>query len=345
MRFDKIWVVARKDMAELRSNKYVVYTLIFMPVMMSIIIPLSFLPAVYAFSSQTSSEPLELNLTPVASYSNENITSIDVRNATIENCTIRSADVFSSRIINSTLIDVRVNGSELKNVEARDYTVIRFSNLRNVDLDRTSEAVRSAYLEEEPEDVRIFVDIVLNSMVIFFMMIPAIIPTVIASYSFVGEKTNKSLEPLLATPTSDAELLIGKSLSIFIPTMLATIASFVVFTIIIDFTTYPLLGFYPVPTPIWIYSVFVLGPLFSVMSIALNVYVSSKVSDVRASQQFGALVILPLVAFLILAIAGIVSLSLVNLLVFTFLVLLIDIGIVYLSIETFKREEILVRWK
>lgn len=345
MRLSKIWVVARKDLAELRTNKYVIYTLIFMPIIMAVIIPISFMPAVYSGGFETYGEPVELDLSLSVTFKNRDINETMVMNATIENCTVRSSYVYSSRILNSTLFDTRVNGSELVNVSVRDYSVIRNSNLWDVDLSRSSSTVNSAHLNEDPYDIRVFVDIVLNSMIIFFMMIPAIIPTVIASYSFVGEKTNKSLEPLLATPTTDGELLLGKSLSIFIPTMLATLVSFAVFTIIIDVGTFPVLGFYPVPTPTWIFAVFVLGPLFSVMSIAMNVYVSSKVSDVRASQQLGSLVIMPLVLLMILAITGIISLNIGYLLIFTFFIILIDIGIVYLSIRTFKREEILVRWK
>ncbi len=345
MRFDKVWIVARKDMAELRTNKYVLYTLVFMPVIMAVVIPFSFLPVIYTGAFETSSEQVELDLTPSVTFTDQKINRTMIVNATIENCTVRSSYVYSSRIFNSTLLDTRVNGSELVNVSVADVSVIRNSNLWNVDVSPSSTTVNCAYVDQDPSDVRIFVDIVLNSMILFFMMIPAVIPTVIASYSFVGEKTNKSLEPLLATPTTDGELLVGKSLSIFIPTMIATFISFVVFTIIIDVGTYPVLGFYPVPTPVWIYSIFVLGPLFAIMSIALNVYVSAKVTDVRASQQFGSLVIMPLVLLMVLAIMGIISLSIGYLLVFTLFVALIDVGIVYLSIKTFKREEILVRWK
>jgi ABC-2 type transport system permease protein len=332
-------------MAELRTNNYVVFTLIFMPIIMAVIVPISFLPALYSGGFETNAEPVDINLSLNATYSQQNLTGVTVRNATIENCTVTSSYIYSSLILNSTLSDTRVADSELVGVEVRNYSIIRGSNMLEVDVSFTSHTVNSAYLDEDPYDVMIFVDVVLNSMIIFFMMIPAIIPTVIASYSFVGEKTNRSLEPLLATPTTDGELLVGKSVSIFIPTILATLVSFVVFTLIIDFGTFPVLGFYPVPTPIWIYAVFVLGPLFAVMSIALNVYVSSKVSDVRASQQFGSLVIMPLVLLMVLAIAGIISLSIGYLLIFTLFILLIDAGIVFLSIKTFKREEILVKWK
>ena len=44
-----------------------------------------------------------------------------------------------------------------------------------------------------------------DALVFIFIILAAIIPTVIGSYSIVGEKIEKSLEPLLATPTTDSE--------------------------------------------------------------------------------------------------------------------------------------------
>jgi len=58
---------------------------------------------------------------------------------------------------------------------------------------------------------------VVNQFLLLFMMLPVIIPVTIAAYSIVGEKTTHSLEPLLATPITTAELLAGKSLAAALP--------------------------------------------------------------------------------------------------------------------------------
>jgi ABC-2 type transport system permease protein len=50
----------------------------------------------------------------------------------------------------------------------------------------------------------------LNTFEFFYVIIPAIISVPIASYSIVGEKVEKSLEPLLATPTTDGEICSGR---------------------------------------------------------------------------------------------------------------------------------------
>jgi len=55
----------------------------------------------------------------------------------------------------------------------------------------------------------------LNAFSFFFIIASAVLPTAIAAYSIVGEKVEKSLEPLLATPTTDSEILLGKSIADF----------------------------------------------------------------------------------------------------------------------------------
>jgi ABC-2 type transport system permease protein len=64
----------------------------------------------------------------------------------------------------------------------------------------------------------------LNAFSFFFIIGAAVLHTAIASYSLVGEKVEKSLEPLLATPVTDSEILLGKSLAAFLPPMAAIYA-------------------------------------------------------------------------------------------------------------------------
>jgi ABC-type Na+ efflux pump permease subunit len=68
----------------------------------------------------------------------------------------------------------------------------------------------------------------------YFVIIPAALASIIGSYSFVGEKIERSLEPLLATPTTDGELLLGKSLAAFIPCMGVTYIGIAIFSVLID---------------------------------------------------------------------------------------------------------------
>src|SRR5215210_5442267 len=61
-----------------------------------------------------------------------------------------------------------------------------------------------------------------QQMSILFSLLPLILPSIIASYSVVGEKTSRTLEPILATPVRTWELLMAKCLSAVIPSLVAT---------------------------------------------------------------------------------------------------------------------------
>jgi len=87
----------------------------------------------------------------------------------------------------------------------------------------------------------------LNSFSFFLVIGAAFVPLGIASYSIVGEKVEKSLEPLLATPLTDGEILLGKSISAIVPTLVAMYAAAAVFMVGMDEVAFSKLGYYYFP--------------------------------------------------------------------------------------------------
>ncbi len=339
MRWDKVWTVARKDLAEFRKNKYIMYTILLMPMLMGIVLPLIYMTPFAMVTPET--EPHDLGLNTQFTMTGENVTGTH-SNTTFVNCNITNAVITGSVIEGGNVGSTLVRNSYLGNTTLTDSAMFH-SNLNNVTY-IGSAASDVVVLGQEPPDLE-FLGQFIDFLLMFFIIIPVTIPTVIASYSFVGEKVSKSLEPLLATPTSDSELLVGKSLSIFLPCMAATWLSFIPFAAIVTVMASPVLGYTPILSPVWLVGVILLAPLFCVMSIALNVIVSSKVSDVRASQQIGSLIVLPVVLIFVVVLLGGLQLTVLNMLLVTALVLIIDIGILLLAVKTFRRESILVNWK
>jgi ABC-2 type transport system permease protein len=187
--------------------------------------------------------------------------------------------------------------------------------------------------------------LLINLFTTYFVIIAAILPTIIASYSFVGEKLEKSLEPLLATPTTDGELLFGKSLASFIPCVGATYIGALIFVITIDAWSVINLGVLLVPNVYWAIVMGVMTPLVCILSVEANVIISSRVNDIRAAQQLGAFVILPIILVMVFA-STVQTIPLVTLaLILSGGIALADIAMFYLSKATFKREEILTKWK
>src|SRR3974390_2338693 len=63
---------------------------------------------------------------------------------------------------------------------------------------------------------------------LYMLIVPAIIPSVLSAYSVVGERDQGTLEPVLTTPIHSEEFLVGKALAAFIP---AVAVAYVIFGI------------------------------------------------------------------------------------------------------------------
>ncbi len=170
-------------------------------------------------------------------------------------------------------------------------------------------------------------------------------PLGIAAYSLVGEKVQKSLEPLLATPTTDEEILAGKSIAAFLPAMAATYIGALIFTVLVDLFTHNTLKSLYLPNSKFAIILFLLAPLACILSVGYNVLVSSRVNDVRTAQQLGALILVPFGALYLLSEIQVFSLTTSNMLIVAAIMVLVDIGVFYMVKATFRREEILTRWK
>ena len=341
MRFDKVWTVAKKDLAEFRTNKYVMYTVLLMPLLLSVVLPVIYLAP---FSSMVSNpDPLDVANGPFMNeYANETIVGGNYTNASFVGCDLTNVIAVDCRFEASNLSTTLVRDCYVGN-STLNSSALFHSNYWNVGFFNSTSA-GGVDVSGQSSDQSFLLQFI-SFLLIFFIMIPVIMPTVMASYSFVGEKLNRSLEPLLATPTTDTELLAGKAISIFLPCMVMTWVSFIPFLFIVNAFASGPLGYVPLPNTVWLIGVFILAPVFCVTSIALNVVVSSRVSDVRASQQIGSLVVLPVVVFFVVALAGFFTLGPEVMLILSGLVLLVDLGIAYLCLKTFQREQILIRWK
>jgi ABC-2 type transport system permease protein len=86
-------------------------------------------------------------------------------------------------------------------------------------------------------------------------------------------------------------------------------------------------------------------PLACLFSVEVIVLVSSRVTDVRAAQQIGGLVVLPFAGLYVLGEISAVQLTEPTLLDLSGLLLLADLALFYVSRAAFRREEILTQWK
>ncbi|MFX1607191.1 MAG: ABC transporter permease [Promethearchaeota archaeon] len=129
----------------------------------------------------------------------------------------------------------------------------------------------------------------------------AIIPaSLIAANALVGEREQNTLEPLLCTPLTDRELLIGKVLSSFIPSIALLLGS-ILESEIGTFILLMLAGYPPmlVPDIAGLFLLLTAGPLMILAVNSMMILISGKVTRVyEAYQTSGATVmvfILPMI--------------------------------------------------
>lgn len=185
----------------------------------------------------------------------------------------------------------------------------------------------------------------MNAFAFFFAIGGSLVPTLLASYSLVGEKVEKSMEPLLATPITDGELLLGKGIGAFIPSLGSLYIGSIVFMVLSDLMTHGTLGYYTFPN--WTIGIIllVLLPLMSILSVEWSVIVSARATDPRAAQLQGILIAIPLFVIYVAIEVGAISLNTTTIWIISGAALVADIILFFLSTRIFQREEILTKWK
>ncbi len=150
---------------------------------------------------------------------------------------------------------------------------------------------------------------------------------------------------MLATPITTAELLIGKSLSAVIPAVLATYAAFGIYAagawIILRNPTL----FAAMMDARWLLAIFIAGPLMAILEVNVALMVSSRVNDPRVAEQLSMVILFPVLMVFFGQIAGLVLINQAFVIIASIVLVLLDIGLVYMAVNMFQREAILTRWK
>jgi len=184
--------------------------------------------------------------------------------------------------------------------------------------------------------------LVLYFLAPIFLIVPIMASSVIASDSFAGEKERKTIEALLATPLTDAELFLGKILVAFIPAIIITFASFAIYSVVVDFLTMDMFnGLRLMPNQIWLTMIFGLSPAIALTSIGLTVTISAKVKGFREAQQISVILLAPILGLVFAQISGALFLGEAVLYALIGVFVLVDVIVFYIGIKLFQREEIL----
>ncbi|SEM18997.1 ABC-2 type transporter [Mesobacillus persicus] len=152
-------------------------------------------------------------------------------------------------------------------------------------------------IAETPEQqiVYLFINYILPSL---FLLVPIITASVVAANSFVGEKERRTLESLLFSPVSIKTLFISKTVASFIPSFLVSVISFILCGLIINGLGYQLFQEIIFPSGNWIVLITCLSPMVTLMTVLLNLFISSRVKTYQEAQNISGIIILPVIGMI-----------------------------------------------
>lgn len=183
-----------------------------------------------------------------------------------------------------------------------------------------------------------------QQFLLLFLLSPIVGAVSLAAYSVVGEKQGRTLEPLLTTPLTTAEILLAKVLASFLPALLVEAVGVAMYFGLMFFFASPGV----IPAVVGVRTALLLGlvgPLASLVALQATIAVSSRVNDPRSAQQIAVLLVLPLVGMLLGQIAGAFFVTTTVLAIMTAVLAVLWLLLVLLSVALFDRETILTRWR
>ena len=180
---------------------------------------------------------------------------------------------------------------------------------------------------------------------IMYLLMPMILAAGSSALSIVREKEQRTLEPILATPIQDVQLLWAKLFAVMGAPLLVTWATGLVGLLVSAVASYFLIDVAIGPTAGNLVALILLGPVLAAAAGLAGIGVSMRLTDSQAANQFVGLVIVP--AALVLAalfgrpamvspLAGLAG-------------MVIGVGICALlfrrALRRLRREELLTRWR
>ncbi len=171
------------------------------------------------------------------------------------------------------------------------------------------------------------------------LLIPVLVPALLSAYAVVGERDQGTLEPVLTTPVGRAELLIGKAVAIFMPTVALAYLMFGVFVAITQLAARPAVAAAVRHAP-QLPAALVFIPLLAAWAIWVGLAISARATDTRVAQQLSTLGSLPPVALAALMSFQVISPTFTLAATLAGALLVIDCGACLVVARLFDRERL-----
>jgi len=186
------------------------------------------------------------------------------------------------------------------------------------------------------------IDMIMNNVIpIFFILIPVMASSVMASGSFIGEKEKSTLETLLYCPLPLKKIFNAKILASFLLSMAVCVFSFIVMMIISEALFFVLTGSLIMPSVNWLIILFLVSPAAAIIAISLIVRNSAKSQSSEEAQQSSLFLVLPIVLLIVGQFTGIMMISVKLFLLIAGVLVIIAVLMFKNSFHKFNYEELL----
>lgn len=187
-----------------------------------------------------------------------------------------------------------------------------------------------------------------RGMIVYFMapiflMIPVVVATVLATAAFVGEKERDTLEGLLFTPLTDRELVIGKILVSWVPAVLVTWLSTLIYAGVVAALARPWRDDWFFPTGTWFALVGVIAPLVAFFAVGCIVLISHRASTLQGAQAVAGLLVLPVIVLIMSQAAGAMAFDGRVVVAIGLVAAVGDVLMFHLAVQRFDRDRFVTR--
>jgi len=169
------------------------------------------------------------------------------------------------------------------------------------------------------------------------LLVPFMVANVIAADGFAGERERKTLEPLLYTPATDAELFVAKLLAAWIPAVMIAFCGALVYAVIVNIVAWPVMQRVFFPNTTWVVMVLWMAPAFAALGLGGMLLVSLRVRGMQEATQLGGLFVLPVIALVVGEVRGAILLGPLMAVGTGLLVWMIAGALLLFGVKRFKR--------
>lgn len=187
--------------------------------------------------------------------------------------------------------------------------------------------------------------LIIRDFGLWYLFMPVVLAAGPAGLSIVREKEQRTLEPILATPLGDRELVLSKLVGALGPALLWTFVSAVVGCAVCALTSGLEFGVAIGPTAGNLVGFFLLGPVLAAAAALAGIGVSARFTDSQSANMFVGVLIIPL-TLIVLGLVGRPAMAHPAIGFAATGVGLLGCAVLFgPAVRRLRREELLTRWR